>query len=404
MTTIIYLLLIATSLLYAPLFPNEEFETPKAFALISFACFCFLLAPYKRILKDKIAIGLSIFLASCTLSAIFSLNQSTSLFGNPKMPNGLLIWASYLIFYLIASHNLKDIPIKISIIRILMGTSFIVAGYAILQATGHDYKQWFGLPAEHGYIRPPSTLGHPNFMAAYLSMTIPFALWTVDFSKVTIERILAFIVVICSIAAIIFSESRGIWWAALGSIGIYYGMKRPPLKTITAISCIILCVLGVALNTSTAVKEAFLERSKLMLHLGGPRTEYLKGAYRIWKRYPILGAGTDSFELAYQHQRSPTYWQIERNGSPHRAHNEFLNILATQGLIGALSIILLTLLILERIKRSTSTFLLPATASISAFYIQEVSSFHCIATVLILLISLCFLCKDKEINLHKDAI
>src|SRR4029079_6672275 len=79
-------------------------------------------------------------------------------------------------------------------------------------------------------------------------------------------------------------------------------------------------------------------------------------------------------------KRTAAYWNIEWNGSPTRAHNEALNLLATQGLLGALGALALLVgvaLVARRALRSTDDRLLVLAliAGGAAFVVQDLFSF-----------------------------
>lgn len=60
-----------------------------------------------------------------------------------------------------------------------------------------------------------------------------------------------------------------------------------------------------------------------------------RGALKVWRRYPILGSGVETFAYSYYLDRPAAHnlvseWDFLYN----KAHNEFLNFLATTGLVG----------------------------------------------------------------------
>jgi tetratricopeptide (TPR) repeat protein len=62
-----------------------------------------------------------------------------------------------------------------------------------------------------------------------------------------------------------------------------------------------------------------------------------KGAWEIFKRYPVLGSGVESFAYSFYQYRpiellKTTEWDFLYN----KAHNEYLNVLATTGLFGVI--------------------------------------------------------------------
>ena len=60
-----------------------------------------------------------------------------------------------------------------------------------------------------------------------------------------------------------------------------------------------------------------------------------EGAVKIWQRYPILGSGVETFAHAYYKDRPATHNMVsEWDFLYNKAHNEYLNLLATTGLVG----------------------------------------------------------------------
>lgn len=390
MKTAIYLLLIASCTLYYPFYPAEEFEAPKAISLITFGIFSFLSVSIIPILLDRVAQYLLLFIGSAALSTGYSINPHLSVFGNPKCNNGLLVHLSYFVLYLTAAKSLIEYKDRMHAVRIILALSFIISVYAILQVLGIDFKSWNGVLYEHGYMRPISFLGHPNFMAATLSMMMPFIMWRIDFGR-AFEKVFAICCIVITTASIILSQSRGMWVACILGLLTYKVMIKASMKNMIKTSAFIIAMVLSVIALTPSFRHLAYERTHEIFTLGKDRTEYFKGAIRIWKRYPVLGIGLDAFEPGFQHQRSVKYWNMQSFGSPHRAHNEFLNILATQGVLGALCVLLLIGAILKRIKDSTSEFVAPATAAIVVFFIQDLSSFHVISTGVIFILCLTLL-------------
>ncbi len=60
-----------------------------------------------------------------------------------------------------------------------------------------------------------------------------------------------------------------------------------------------------------------------------------EGAVKIWQRYPILGSGVETFAYSYYRDRPMAHNHVsEWDFLYNKAHNEFLNYLATTGIIG----------------------------------------------------------------------
>lgn len=67
-----------------------------------------------------------------------------------------------------------------------------------------------------------------------------------------------------------------------------------------------------------------------------------QGALKVWQHYPIFGSGLETFAYSYYQDRLMTHNLVsEWNFLYNKAHNEFLNYLATTGLVGLLTYVLL---------------------------------------------------------------
>lgn len=379
MKNAIFLLLPALTLLYFPL-AFEEFEQPKAFALIAFACFSAFWVSWKRLLSDRVAQTLLLFVLSAAVSSYFSIDWHLSVFGNIKCRDGLLVIASYLVFYLAVAEHAASEDVAQATIDVFLACSVVVASYGIAQVMGYDFKQWNGMLKEINYTRPMSSLGHPNFMANYLAMTLPFALWRLGKSRQILQKAIYAAMVVLFVSVICLSLSRGMIIAAIVGALVYFLHSKTKHRNILYFVLAIALTGALLLAISPRFRETAIHRMTAIVAPGPARVEYPRAAIKIWKRYPWFGIGTDAYELGFQHQRTPYYWRVERAGSPHRAHNDFLNILATQGIFGALTALLLTAAIMARALASKSIFAAPATASIVVFYIAGLTSFFIVAT------------------------
>lgn len=383
-------LLLGTSLFFGRFYP-EQFETAKMFVLLQFACIVLPFLNFKEHKKNIFMWALLAFCGSAILSTFLSLDFYVSLWGNPKSPMGWIEIAALIVVYAGMTEVTGSKKASISVIDVMLFCSFIVSAYAICQVTGHDFLQWTGTLERFGFTRPISTIGHPNFMAAYLGMLAPFFLWRIRNTYSKTWKLFLRITFLCSIASILLSLSRGIIIATVAGFAVYFFINRSSIKHFFAVCSALIALFAVFSLVSPQFRNASLNRFEAFFKPGDARIEYPATAIKIWERYPFFGAGTDNFEIAFQHQRSEHYWKIEPNGSPHKAHNDFLNLLATQGLVGATIGIAISIILLLMCYHSTSPFKAPAVAAIVSFYAAGLTSFMVIPTAVIFLISIALL-------------
>src|SRR6185295_14336100 len=84
------------------------------------------------------------------------------------------------------------------------------------------------------------------------------------------------------------------------------------------------------------------------------RLELWRSGLRMFGDHPALGVGLDAYVAAFPPYRTAELTRIEWGGTPGKAHNDAIQILATQGVLGglaALAIVLLSALGLWRIAK-----------------------------------------------------
>ncbi len=117
---------------------------------------------------------------------------------------------------------------------------------------------------------------------------------------------------------------------------------------------------------------------------GTIRTIVWKGALAVWKRYPIFGSGVETFAYSYYKDRPVEHntvseWDFLYN----KAHNEFLNYLATTGAVGFLSYILMIIWVSVWLLRKSGKNPLFAGALLAGYTSLHVSNFFGFSTVVV---------------------
>lgn len=240
-----------------------------------------------------------------------------------------------------------------------------------------------------------ASFGQPNWLGAYLIMLIPLAIYFFENSfeelmksislsskgsvKKDVAKPLLKLLVFATIAslmwlALLFTKSRsGLVGLALG-LGLYFVLSgivwwkadskaknqlhnKPsfisPLLIITGIFLALLLTFGsiytpnltniLNRNHSAPVSPTNptdIGDSALAINTGGTESGDIRkivwqGAIKIWQRYPIFGSGVETFAYSYYQDRPVEHnlvseWDFLYN----KAHNEFLNFLATTGVVG----------------------------------------------------------------------
>ena len=164
-------------------FLNSITELPKVMFFRIFTLITFGLIFYQSIktakfnwikIDKKLWIYFSIFIFVNLLSAYFSINPHLSFWGSYERQQGLLQFTYYVIFFLLFVSFFDKKSIN-KLIKFLSYASVIIAMFAILQNFIPAFTSFWNTDNLIGRLAI-GTLGHPNFLASYLLMALPFVL------------------------------------------------------------------------------------------------------------------------------------------------------------------------------------------------------------------------------------
>ena len=375
--------------------------------------------------KTPIDVLLLLFLISNILSTIFSIDWHMSFFGYYSRFNGGLLSTFTFIFLYYALITHFDKPKIIRLLTIGFVTSVFVSIYAILQHPNPLFRAEDGSfrGIDQGYWdlqsqkRSFSFLGQQNWLAAYLSI---FFFIGVSF-LITVRKLWQKLFFLVSLSAIFlgltFTYSRG------GSFGFVAGFlvftslllfqktgkdklnkwfsyikgsfKIPRLRWSWV--WLVMLVL-VMITTNYFFSNAFTKRT-LQLEIEAPKITQLQiegkgttrirfivwsGSLEIFKKYPILGSGVETFAISYyqfkpEEHNTTSEWDFLYN----KAHNEYINYLATTGAFGAITyfalIIFSSFLVIRWVYLAKETkeriFVIGIYAAYVSYLIQNVFGF-----------------------------
>ena len=383
------------------LFPttSEIFEFNKI--IITYALTVFILASWttrmvtaKKIIfrRSILDVPILLFLASQVASSYLSIDPRTSLFGYySRFNGGLTSLFSYAILYWAYVSNMTAKESKNSLIA-LLASSYIVSVYAFLQRLGVDRSVWDQNVQERVF----STFGQPNWLAAWIVAIIPltwaYTIFNFQFSISNLKNkrfLLSLGIFILLFLTLLFTKSRsgllGFLTAYASFWGILFLIKKGEKKVIKVFALITSTILLASLVVGTALTPSFREltvkksavRSQSVAGEGGTESGKIrkivwKGAIDIWRAYPIFGTGVETFAFAY-----PTFRPAEHNLVSewefiyNKAHNEYLNYLATTGTIGFTTYLLLVIaigyLFFRNLQFSISNFQINPNLKINKF-------------------------------------
>jgi O-antigen ligase len=296
---------------------------------------------YKKTFLD---IPLLLFLISQTISTYYSVDPHTSFFGYySRLNGGLLSLICYSLLYWILVVYI-DSDLKNKIINYSLLSGFLVSIYAIAQHFGIDKNWWI----QDVQSRVFSTFGQPNWLAAYLCILIPLSLhqtFNTNKSKINIKY---FSLSAIFYISLLFTKSKSGILACLISLIVFFFVeffKNKNIRKLLIINYSLFIIL--LLIISNPIKDQIFppkntspstntENSKILVTSSGDiRKIVWQGSVDLWKKFPIFGTGVETFAYSYYWTRPVEHnltseWDFLYN----KAHNEYLNYLATTGTVG----------------------------------------------------------------------
>jgi O-antigen ligase len=274
-------------------------------------------------------LGVLFLVLSAAASTANSLSWRVSLWGTTDSHCGLIAISAYAIVFISARRFCRTDADRRQLLLAVPLAAAIASSYALLQHAGLDPVAWDSVAIIHGVGRPAATLGHPNLLGAYLALAAPITLAFAHETRASRpRRALAFaLIALLELAALVLTLSRAAWLAAAVAGIIMFAGLRPRLRWLalgTAAFALVVALLGGA---------AIIERLR---HFSDPSGRFLiwKTAWSVFLDHPFLGCGPDAFQLAFPRYRLPEFWELEWGTTPIKAHNDGLQLLATQGLLG----------------------------------------------------------------------
>jgi len=128
--------------------------------------------------------------------------------------------------------------------------------------------------------------------------------------------------------------SHGGWLAVGCGLCLFFAfILRQRAYRIIGVASLLVILVGAVTFAWHEIKTAERRRESPAIMAGrAPWKHIWPVAWRVWKDHPWLGAGPRGFDLHYRQYREPTPEQQLR---PEYAHNDYLNLLADHGLVGA---------------------------------------------------------------------
>lgn len=262
--------------------------------------------------------------------------------------NLFLFW----LFFLVITSTIKTRQEWMEIFKLSIVVSLLACFYAFGQKTEIGF-----FLAGGGRTKVIGTTGNATLFAGYILFNFFLSFWFL-LKKATLSKGRLFFAIACliQIVAILMTRVRGSILALLGGIiltlllyGIFYRKRNKKVFVASLLIVVILAGsflgLWLARNSSFVKNNNYLSRiTDISLKTETVQSRFLvwQGAWQAWQDKFWLGWGPENFGIAFAVYFNPklfiglgseTFWD--------RAHNMFLEVGATMGILGFLSYILI---------------------------------------------------------------
>lgn len=336
---------------------NELFEFPKMLTIYFLTTLILSAYLIRSLIEERLTlrrtpldIPILLFLISYILATIFSVDRYTSTFGYyTRFNGGLLSIICYLVLYYILVAEFSEIKKLKTLLTIFMVSTTLLASYGFLQHFGIDRKYWI----QDSQARVFSTIGQPNWLAAYLAALLPLILSLAFYQRNKVNSFFYYLLFVLVYSTFWFTYSRSglLGFAlAMGSFFVLLGanilwQKRFPLITLF-LTCLTLSFFTFGFATIRLSETTTEITTSKKGSTGQIRFIVWKGTLDLIKKShfqrKIIGYGPGTFAYTFlpfrpRELNDTSEWEFLYN----KAHNEFLDTAATVGLFGLGAFILI---------------------------------------------------------------
>jgi O-antigen ligase len=225
-----------------------------------------------------------------------------------------------------------------SLWRAVVACGGVASLYGISQYFGFDpflERRLYAIDYLGGIVRPPATMGHAIYFAAYLAPVGLIAAWQAAEENSRGWRLLHAAVAVVAPLAILLSGSRGALLGLAGGALVLIRFKRPSRK---------LAAVGVGAVLAVAALVAFSQAGVSLRHrIAQWREDPGSVRVSVWRESPVLiekapwfGSGPETFAAAFRAVESAALSRAYPDFINETPHNAFIDAACSEGLPGAL--------------------------------------------------------------------
>jgi len=279
--------------------------------------------------------GLLLFLLITLTSALTSQNPVNGIWGEYGRSNGFL---NYLGLAILGVATFFAFESPRTLIISLSFVAFVTNVYGVMQHNNADFIRW-----NNPFNPVITTFGNPNFAAAFAGISAGGYIYLLLFEKERILKYFSFFGMLAAIGVVVYSEVTQALFTFATSISLpillWIFRRSKAIFLITSSLGTVLGVISILGVFRIGPLSELLGKSTFIY-----RTDYWLAGWKMMLNHPWLGVGADQYGNYFQEYR--TLEQINRVNAAvmaNNAHNVFIQIGATVGVIGLIVFLIFTI-------------------------------------------------------------
>ena len=324
-----------------------------------------------RVLRSKHVLIVSLYFIAMAVSTVSGVAPVASLFGSFENQMGLITRLCFLICFLSLMVGIGNSQDRFrQTVWAMSLTGLTAATYAFIQFFGRDP---FLPPLLYTFdsvagpvVRVVGTIGHANYLGNFLLYTTPTSVALALATEGRV-RMLALIATAVSIAAMIFSGTRGAVLGLIVGAIVFFVLqlriarasfnRRTAQRAAVALAIILGAIVMISFNPASRNITARAISTIKEGGTGAGRTILWRDSAKMIPRFALTGCGPEGFRKAFLAYKSKEIAQLAPGTNEESAHNSYLDAAISYGLPGAIlyvAIIASSFSLLMRARRRAS--------------------------------------------------
>jgi O-antigen ligase len=314
---------------------------------------------------------------SAALSTALAGDRTLAVFGSNWRRLGLISYTAILLFaFLTAAWAAAERRNLILLLRAIAIAGMLAGGYGIAQYFRFDpllpVSSYLAGQGPSTIVRPPGTLGHADYFAAWLTMVVFASLALARIDENAWARRAGVTAAVVGMVAIVLSGTRGALLGTAAGCGYLLFRIRPvPTRRSIALAAGIacLCIAFVLSPSGMLLRSRF--RWSIADLKGGARLILWRDSARLGLERPLFGFGPDTFVAEFPRAQSLELAQAYPDFYHESPHNALVDEFVGQGALGVAVFAGLVLLGMYAAQRSSSPAAAPLGGGLIAAFVAH---------------------------------